>query len=165
MRSSYTLTILLLTCFMFSNALNLKETSKLRDDRLSLNPDQVLVADRDREDFLLSTNKIYKLVNQKDGNLVLYNVENKSSPKALWNTKTYNLGFNLPTRLILQKRDGNLVLYDRDGKVMWASNTRIMSSLVAYLFMQDDGNLVLYNNRSQNDPQWSTGTYGGRTNL
>ena len=155
-----TLTILLLTCFMFSNALKLKKTSKLGGEKRTeiLYPSDELVADGDREDFLLSINKIYKLVNQKDGNLVLYNIWKK---EALWATKTNLNGYQLPTRFILQE-DGNLVLQDSNKKVMWSSGSECKGCQL----MIDNGSLTLKKSHILHAKvAWSTGTEGGKKNL
>ncbi|GIF17239.1 bulb-type lectin domain-containing protein [Actinoplanes teichomyceticus] len=57
----------------------------------------------------------YRLTNQNDGNLVLYDHANR----PLWASNT--VGENRTT-LALQN-DGNLVLYRQDGKAVWASMT------------------------------------------
>ena len=52
--------------------------------------------------------------------------------------------------------DGNLVLYRiRDWKALWSSKTQ--GRFVSALFMQLDGNLVLY---GAAEPIWSSNTYG-----
>jgi len=55
------------------------------------------------------------LVNQNDGNLVLYN----SSGKPLWASNTNGKG---PSLLIMQN-DGNLVLYNSSGVATWNTAT------------------------------------------
>jgi hypothetical protein len=49
--------------------------------------------------------------------------------------------------------DGNFVLYDQDNAPVWASNTD--GNPGAYLAVQDDGNVVVYQNGS---PLWATNT-------
>ncbi|MBP9667442.1 hypothetical protein KBD87_01370 [Candidatus Saccharibacteria bacterium] len=83
---------------------------------------------------LVSSNELYRLVLQSDGNLVLYTAANK----AIWNSRTYGKG---ATRLVLQS-DGNLVLYTAQYKAVWSTNTS--GSHSNHLVMQSDGNLVLY---------------------
>ena len=45
------------------------------------------------------------------------------------------------------QKDGNLVVYREDGKAMWATGT---SGDRNSLVIQDDGNLVIYENRLPN---------------
>jgi subtilisin family serine protease len=55
------------------------------------------------------------------------------------------------------QHDGNVVLYRRsDNRPLWATGTNGRNG--AYLAMQPDGNLVLYN--TSNYPIWATGTNG-----
>ncbi len=86
---------------------------------------------------------------QNDGNLVLYNSDNK----ILWssNTKDKNVG------TANMQKDGNFVIKDVYGTVVWATNTN--GNPGAYLVVQDDGNVVIYIKTSQ---IWSTNT-GGTT--
>ena len=60
----------------------------------------------------------YHLDMQKDGNLVIYDKDNKPT----WASLTYNKGQN-GYRLVMQD-DRNLVLYDGTNKALWASNTQ-----------------------------------------
>lgn len=108
---------------------------------------------------------------QSDGNLVIY-----KSSTPLWNTNTVHnpnlLGYvstTLPTatlypgqpletadrrfKLVLQN-DGNLVLYS-PNRATWNSRTANKDS--AYLKMQADGNMVIYD--SSDHPLWDTNTY------
>jgi hypothetical protein len=57
-----------------------------------------------------------KLVNRKDGNLVLYD---DNTGKAIWSSNTYSEN---STTLILQD-DGNLVLYNKSSSPVWSTNT------------------------------------------
>jgi hypothetical protein len=61
------------------------------------------------------------LINQGDGNLVLYNSSVVTSPsQALFSTRTQGNG---PSALILEN-NGNLVLVrNSTGRVIWSSNT------------------------------------------
>ena len=56
-----------------------------------------------------------RLVLQSDGNLVLYDKNNR----ALWHTRTASTE---PGRLVLQS-DGNLVLYDKNNRALWHTRT------------------------------------------
>lgn len=118
----------------------------------------------------VSNSSATKFVNQSDGNLVLYN----PSGVPTWASGTQSG----PSGLSLQV-DGNLVLYN-SGSPIWATHTSSGNQLArvnthitpgsillpkqtlatydrkAFLVLQPDGNLVLYNrNRS---PVWATGT-------
>lgn len=90
----------------------------------------------------------FKLVLQRDGNLVLY-----SPTRALWSTGTNGQ----ETAFLAIQPDGNLVLYDRSARALWASHTTGYG--LTRLIMQPDGNLVIYKN-PQNVPLWHTGTAG-----
>mgnify|MGYP002335825529 CR=1 FL=1 len=116
-----------------------------------------------------------RLLNQSDGNLVLYS----ATGTALWSSNTSGLSAG-PLRL---QSDGNLVLYSATGTALWSSNTagsnqlniitqifRQGSSLFAqqrittpdrkvYLTLQEDGNLVLYR---ESTPIWDSVTIGIR---
>lgn len=88
----------------------------------------------------------FSLVQQSDGNLVLY----KSGAGAIWNTGTWGTEGSLAA----MQEDGNLVVYSRDGQPLWDTST--WGHPDAWLAIQDDGNLVIY----ENGPIWSSGTYG-----
>jgi len=81
---------------------------------------------------LKSPNGQYKLILQKDGNLVLYD-----GGRAIWSAGTQDKHTN---KLVMQN-DGNLVLYGPNGP-LWATNTS--GNRGAYLKIQNDGNLVIY---------------------
>lgn len=114
----------------------------------------------------------HRLVNQTDGNLVMYS----ATGDPLWSSNTSGKG---PSYLKLQT-DGNLVLYSESGPT-WSSNTAIGSQLIQInntisdqqtifpgqflttadrslrLEFQTDGNLVLY---SPYRALWSSRTVG-----
>jgi hypothetical protein len=113
---------------------------------------------------------VSKLLMQCDGNLVLYGYH-----KPIWASGTDGQPH---ARLVLQD-DGNLVIY-RPNAPVWASHTRRTAATgpSAYLdagknlergktlsepggrfrlTLQDDGNLVLYDQKS---PIWDSGTHG-----
>ena len=121
-------------------------------------------------------NKDSTLRIQGDGNLVLY----KSNGTAIWASGTSGQG---SVRLTLQD-DGNLVLYKSNGTAIWASGTsrsvatttHIGDSLKTggalstdqylrspdwryFLYMQSDGNLVLYT-AGHAHALWGSGTDG-----
>jgi len=83
--------------------------------------------------FITSANGKYKLIQQEDGNLVIY-----QGNRPTWSTGTNGRKIQ---RCVMQK-DGNLVLYDTFKDAIWASNTH--GNEFAYLVLQDNGNLVLY---------------------
>jgi len=95
------------------------------------------------KDQLFASNKAAHLQVQGDGNMVVYQANNK----VLWASNTAG---GSGTHLVLQG-DGNLVLYD-GSKVLWATNTNKGGRLV----MQGDCNLVLYN--TDNSVGWASNT-------
>jgi hypothetical protein len=118
----------------------------------------------------------YLLV-QDDGNIVVYGPGGgPSTGGLLWadgtNVRSATVGSSQKlkggwwtqsqyTRLVVQP-DGNAVMYrKRDGKAIWSTGTWGHSG--AYMYMQTDGNLVVY--KSGGGPGiggalWSTGTSG-----
>lgn len=100
------------------------------------------------DDQLLSNNGKYRLVQQRDGNLVLYRVHDGH---PLWASGTSNK----PVTVTVMQADGNLVAYSRELHAFWSSKT--FGHPNAYLQLQDDGNLVVYD--SSNRPLWSTNTW------
>lgn len=104
-------------------ALNQKEKSMLMND------EYLSVGQR-----LVSPNRKYSLVLQKDGNLVLYR-----DGQAKWSSGTYG------KKVIkaIQQTNGNFVLYEAGGHPVWSSGTT--GNRHAYLTLQNDGNLVIYN--------------------
>jgi hypothetical protein len=96
---------------------------------VSLTPGQRLNSDQ----YLVSSNVMYVLIMQTDGNLVLYH-----GPTALWNSGTYGhpgAYFNVQT-------DGNLVVYSAANVALWSSGTA--GKHLGQLRLQEDGNLVAY---------------------
>ena len=117
---------------------------------------------------LISTDGKHHLVFQGDGNVVIYNAENK----ATWATNTVNgTGDTGTSTLFVMQGDGNLVLYGEVlegppvGKpkqppvlvrtVRWNSQTANHPG--AFLVMQSDGNLVIYD---QGKALWNSRTAG-----
>ncbi|GAA2620642.1 hypothetical protein SMC26_16915 [Actinomadura fulvescens] len=107
-----------------------------------LKPGQTLKAGK----FRKSRNGKYRLIQQQDGNLVLY-----KGRRALWSSLTAG---HKGAFAIMQK-DGNLVVY-KGRKALWASNTG--RSHGAFLAVQNDGNLVIYKGRKA---IWSRHMYIG----
>lgn len=95
---------------------------------------------------ITSPNGKYTFIQQKDGNLVLYN----ESKQALWASGTN--GRNVET-CILQP-DGNLVQYLPYKVAAWAAGTH--GNAGAYLAVQDDGNVVIYSKSKA--VLWATNT-------
>ncbi|BFU47402.1 hypothetical protein KRMM14A1004_56390 [Krasilnikovia sp. MM14-A1004] len=87
---------------------------------------------------------------QGDGNLVMYEV------KPGGNTVRWEISGRHAYRLSNQ-HDGNLVLYDNQNKALWASNTERHGD--STLWMQEDGNLVLYaHNPAPAKVTWASNT-------
>lgn len=99
-----------------------------------------------------SQNGVYTLIMQTDGNAVLY-----KGRTALWSTQT-----NRKASSLVMQRDGNLVVISGRTPV-WSSGTH--GSTNAFLAVQNDSNLVIYNVRKK--PVWHrnmviSSLYGGR---
>ncbi|UUZ85857.1 hypothetical protein LJK88_21785 [Paenibacillus sp. P26] len=95
---------------------------------------------------LTSTNGMFALVMQQDGNLVLYRAGSNS---ALWASGTF--GHRIDWAVL--QEDGNFVIYG-EGKALWSSGT--YGSNVARLIVQNDGNVVIYG--KSGNAIWSTNT-------
>lgn len=91
----------------------------------SLEPNESVTSPDDR----------YRLIQQGDGNLVLYS----PNGRALWATGTDG---NPGARTVMQS-DGNLVVYSAASKPLWNSVTAGQNG--ARLEVQNDANLVVYN--------------------
>lgn len=87
-----------------------------------------------------------RLILQPDGNLVLYDANNK----AVWASNT--VGKN--AKFLAMQTDGNLVLYNTENRPIWNSGTANQGGI--FLVLQDDGNFVLYT--KNNIPTWATYT-------
>lgn len=88
----------------------------------------------------------YRIVQQSDGNLVLFD----GSGKAIWSTKTEG---NPGARTIMQP-EGNVVVYSQDNRPLWSTKTE--GKKPGGMVVQDDGNLVLYD--SSKNPIWASDT-------
>lgn len=98
------------------------------------------------DNAVVSQNGLYALVQQTDGNLVLYKNTSPSSRTALWAAGT--TGAQHGAMSIFQG-DGNLVVYDSSVfksqsklHAVWASNTD--GNPGSHLDVQNDGNVVIY---------------------
>ncbi|MGN9812846.1 hypothetical protein ACTMSW_26275 [Micromonospora sp. BQ11] len=98
---------------------------------------------------LRSLDDRFELWLQDDGNLVLYR---RGTATAIWATNTRD-----GVRLV-NGSDGNLALHRADGTVTWS--TRTGGHGPATLWLQEDGNLVLYRN-SDAKPVWVSDTVTG----
>lgn len=100
---------------------------------------------------LVSKSAAYRLRFQTDGNLVGYW---NATGQAYWSPNLANRGV---THVTMQT-DGNLVAY-AGNQVLWDTGTQGHPG--AWLNVQDDGNLVVYD--TANRPLWSSHTVGGHT--
>lgn len=91
-------------------------------------------------------NRFYLVLQQGDGNLVLYGPSG-----ALWASNTAK---GRSTALVMQA-DGNLVLRGSTNEALWATGTHGNSGAV--LIVQNDGNLVV---KSGATVLWASGTGG-----
>ena len=82
---------------------------------------------------LVSPNRKYTLIQQGDGNLVLY--ESQTS-KPIWHTNTATGAGNFA----IMQGDGNFVVYDKDGKPLWGANSN-RSNFKGCLIVTDDGKI------------------------
>jgi hypothetical protein len=99
-------------------------------------------------DYLSSSDGVFFLEMQSDGNLVLRGPDGSS----LWASNTWGH----PGSSATLQTDGNLVIRDSSGNVLWASN--VYGQGASTLTLQTDGNLVVYKNGGA--AVWSTGTSG-----
>ena len=84
-----------------------------------------------------SPNHRYWLIQQGDGNLVLYD---SSDWRILWQNAQYGTA---AARTVMQN-NGNLVSYTADGTALWASLTE--GNPGAYLVVHNHGNMIIYVN-------------------
>lgn len=98
-------------------------------------------------DSLVSPNGQYSVIQQADGNLVLYRDEDG---QALWASGQAQR----PVTNTVMQGDGNMVSYSSDGKPFWASCTNGHEGARAVL--QDDGNFVVYD--PADNPLWASRT-------
>jgi len=102
---------------------------------------------------LLSANGLFVFRFVSDGDLMVYDL---IARKSLWTSHTRGTAAD---HLVMQD-DGNLNLFTKAGLLVWSSNTN--STQGDYLLtMQDDGNLVIYRDKSGSEgavPIWATNT-------
>jgi hypothetical protein len=98
--------------------------------------------------YCLCTESGHYLIHQTDGNVVLYNKDDK----ALWATNTCG---QASAKFIFQG-DGNVVLYGPGNEVLWSPNIHGQGG--AKFLVQADGNVVVYG--ASNNALWATGTNG-----
>ncbi|MFV0461047.1 MAG: hypothetical protein ACK5MT_20030 [Actinomycetales bacterium] len=106
--------------------------------------------------FMQSADRRFRLIQQTDGNLVLY-----SPTGPVWSTGTYG---HADLSLVLED-DGALHVLGLDARPMWDARTGTAYGDGYRLVLQNDGNLVLYRatNYGRNFvPVWSSGTAGAR---
>jgi hypothetical protein len=96
---------------------------------------------------LVSNSRLFNLVMQSDGNLILYRT---MFARPLWASKTNGT----PVDHVIMQADGNLVAYCEQGASYWATNTAGHPG--AKLVVQDDGNAVVYDNAG--NPLWASNT-------
>ncbi len=85
-------------------------------------------------DYLKSANGQYRLILQRDGNLVLYG----QRKQPVWATNTQGT----PVVRCVMQTDGNLVLYAPGEQSVWNSGTQERPG--SFLWLQDSGSLVIY---------------------
>ena len=136
------------TLVLYATFLSLTPAIVCAADRL--NPGELLRAETEQQ--ITSANGQYRLIMQKDGNLVLYDDARR---QLLWESNTRGQRVD---RVIMQ-RDGNLVLYLHSGQPAWASNTAGKPG--SFLLVQNDGNMVIYR------PQgvWASNTADSQSTL
>jgi hypothetical protein len=96
---------------------------------------------------LVSNSRLFNLILQSDGNLVLYRTQ---FCLPLWASNTQGM----PVDHVAMQGDGNLVAYSAGGVSLWATNTEGHPG--SSLQLQDDGNLVVYDNGGH--PLWASNT-------
>lgn len=96
---------------------------------------------------LVSNKRLYNLIMQNDGNLVLYRTH---FGLPLWASNTNGN----PVDHTVMQSDGDLVAYSPQGGRYW--NTGTGGHPGARVVIQDDGNLVVYD--STNNPLWASNT-------
>lgn len=89
-----------------------------------------------------SSNGLYLLLFQYDGNFVIYAITN-GSLTDIWMTRTHN---KVSDKACMQF-DGNFVILNSKNETIWSSNTTVGDRAV----LQDDGSFAIYQG---NDLQW-----------
>jgi hypothetical protein len=99
--------------------------------------------------FVISPNGKYKVWQQSDGHLVVYNTVTNN---PIWYTGAYNK----PNGKLCMQTDGNLVNYTSNNVGYWATSTTGNNN---QLIIKDDGDLVIRDSVNGN-VKWSTNTVG-----
>jgi hypothetical protein len=108
-----------------------------------------------------SQNGQYSFIFQDDSNLVLYKKTDDNNQEPLWSSDTYDGDNSSTNKSVILQGDGNFVMYNADGQGIWSSGTLLYEGLSKpYIVVQDDGNVVLYDEGS-GSAIWSTETYQG----
>jgi hypothetical protein len=100
---------------------------------------------------VVSLNRQYLVIQQHDGNLVLYRGTIGGAKTALWASNTIS-----PGAVATMQTDGNLVVRSSSGTPLWTPGTGKHPG--AYLAVQNDGKLVIYS--AAGTPLWATSTAG-----
>ncbi len=127
----------------FAQTCNLIESSFIQAPA-SLNPRQCIY----------SPNQEFILINQEDGNVVLYRSNNIRDGDAIWSTNT----FRRPGARLVMQHDGNVVVYYEGGRVGYTARSED-SNGDYFLTVQDDGNVVAYRGigpDTKYGPVWSS---------
>jgi len=100
-----------------------------------------------RHQALRSTNGVYSLLVQDDGNMCIY----KNGDTFVWGTMTNGKD----GAILKMQADGNLALYDSKNGHVWSTDTYRggPAKMGNRLVLQDDGQLVLFN--SANAAIWN----------
>ncbi|KAF2068720.1 hypothetical protein CYY_009959 [Polysphondylium violaceum] len=93
---------------------------------------------------ITSENKMYHLVMQHDGNLVLYRGTNWVHQYAEWSSKTYNKSPHSPHYCTVTS-DGSLKVFDGHNNMLWQSGSACGKPGPFYLQVTDYGVLTLTN--------------------
>jgi hypothetical protein len=89
---------------------------------------------------LVSSNGNFRVIfNENDGSIKVY----RKNGSLVWSTLEHSK-VNGPYTFVVQQYDGNFVVYDRLTNPVWAAGTDNMGRGPYVLIMQNDGNLVLY---------------------
>lgn len=107
------------------------------------------------EPYLQSQNGVYRLYLQTDGNLVVYDTTDGSAIFSSYTGSDSGQSLNLTLQ-----SDGNLVL-KANQVVLWQTDTQGLGGTM--LVLQNDSNLVLYNNNSKTESYWSS--IGGKITI
>ena len=99
-------------------------------------------------DGLVSPGNLFKLFLQSDGNICIFDGQTNA------NSWCFPLSLTTATYMTLSST-GNLSILDSTFKVLWNSGTNTPNGA---LYMQDDGNLVLYNGSPSGGLVWQAGS-------